>query len=181
MSSKNNSNVNSKIISSDKNVLAIIFAVGVSIFIFLFAFLKQIQDSQSIGIDPVPGPDNKLEVFISNNNGENIPFKLEVADEPKERAEGLMARTDIEDNEGMLFIFNDSAERSFWMKNTPTSLDILFFDENFNLITLHESTIPNNTEILYPSGGDAMYVVELKAGTANNNSLVVGSKLSLNI
>ena len=69
----------------------------------------------------------KKELLISNSNNELKKFTVEVADNDKLRSLGFMGRTDIPEGTGMLFIWNDEAYRNFWMKNTPSSLDIIFF------------------------------------------------------
>jgi len=91
-------------------------------------------------------------------------LKLEKAETSYEHARGLMYRTDLQDNEGMIFIFDNSKIRNFWMLNTPQSLDMIFLDENFKIINFYLHTIPNQTETLYYSNAPAKYVLEIKSG-----------------
>lgn len=178
MISNDNSKENYSYTADNKSVFAILFAAGAAIFIIILSVLRFIQNSQSIGIDPLPGPNGYQELTITTPDGEEVDYKVEIADDPTERTKGLMYRTDINPDEGMLFVFPDAAERSFWMKDTPTSLDILYFDENRLLINFYESTIPNNDEMLYPSMGDSKYVVELLAGQVEEKKLQKGSVLT---
>ena len=100
---------------------------------FIFFFLYSLNSSAEF---------LKKELLISNSDNELKYFIVEVADNDKLRSLGLMGRTDIPEGTGMLFIWNDEAYRNFWMKNTPSSLDIIFFDKNGNFINVHENTIP---------------------------------------
>src|SRR5690554_4328328 len=60
------------------------------------------------------------------NSAEDVELEVEIADSPEERSRGLMYRTYLDPKGGMLFIFSDSELRSFWMKNTLISLDMIF-------------------------------------------------------
>jgi len=88
---------------------------------------------------------------------------IEIADNDYERQTGLMYRTKMEDNQGMLFIFEDEQPRSFFMKNTSIALDLLFIDSNNVIISNIENAAPMSEESLL-SQGPAQYVLELNAG-----------------
>ena len=118
----------------------------------------------------------KKELLISNSDNELKKFTVEVADNDKLRSLGFMGRTDIPEGTGMLFIWNDEAYRNFWMKNTPSSLDIIFFDKNGYFINVQENTIPyslDNIQSLKPS----KYVLELIAGSSKKFNLYNHSRI----
>ena len=118
----------------------------------------------------------KKELLISNSDNELKKFTVEVADNDKLRSLGFMGRTDIPEGTGMLFIWNDEAYRNFWMKNTPSSLDIIFFDKNGYFINVQENTIPyslDNIQSLKPS----KYVLELIAGSSKKYNLYNRSRI----
>ena len=118
----------------------------------------------------------KKELLISNSDNELKKFTVEVADNDKLRSLGFMGRTDIPEGTGMLFIWNDEAYRNFWMKNTPSSLDIIFFDQNGYFINVQENTIPyslDNITSLKPS----KYVLELIAGSSKKFNLYNHSRI----
>ena len=89
-----------------------------------------------------------------------------------------MNRYDLGSGDGMLFVWPGEDHRSFWMKNTPISLDILSFSSELTLVSRHENTVPFSKKRL-PSGKPARYVVELKAGQAKLQGLKTGSLLIL--
>ena len=118
----------------------------------------------------------KKELFISNSNNKLTKFTVEVADNNNLRSLGLMGRIDIPERTGMLFIWQDEAYRNFWMKNTPSSLDIIFFDKNGYFINVQENTIPyslDNIQSLKPS----KYVLELIAGSSKKFNLYKHSRI----
>ena len=117
-------------------------------------------------------------VVIQTPEGNQFYYLLELAATPAARQKGLMNRYDLGSGDGMLFVWPGEDYRSFWMKNTPISLDILFFSSELTLVSRHENTVPFSMTRL-PSGKPARYVVELKAGQAKLQGLKTGSLLIL--
>lgn len=97
------------------------------------------------------------------SDAEEYDFCAEIADDSQERSKGLMDREKLLTNEGMLFIFNNEAHQSFWMKNTLIPLDVLFFDSDFNLVDYKNDFQPCQSENCenYTSKNPAMYVLEI--------------------
>ncbi len=118
----------------------------------------------------------KKELLISNSDNELKYFTVEVADNDKLRSLGFMGRTNIPEGTGMLFIWNDEAYRNFWMKNTPSSLDIIFFDKNGNFINVHENSVPYSLDNI-PSLKPSKYVLELIAGSSKKFNLYNHSRI----
>ena len=118
----------------------------------------------------------KKELLISNSDNELKKFTVEVADNDKLRSLGFMGRTDIPEGTGILFIWNDEAYRNFWMKNTPSSLDIIFFDKNGYFINVQENTIPYSLDNI-PSLKPSKYVLELIAGSSKKFNLYNYSRI----
>lgn len=117
-------------------------------------------------------------VVIETPDGGRHVYHLELAATPETRSRGLMHRKQMPEMNGMLFVWPDEQKRSFWMKNTPLSLDILFFSADRKLVSLHQDTTPFS-EALLLSGPAARYVVELNAGQARASGLDKGSVLVL--
>ncbi|ANY19451.1 hypothetical protein A6F68_00925 [Tsuneonella dongtanensis] len=101
-------------------------------------------------------------------------LRVEVAATPSEQAQGLMFRTEMGDDEGMLFPRNPPDIASFWMKNTPMSLDIIFIGIDRKVINVAAETVPYS---LAPVGSRdlAAAVLELKAGRAAELGIGPGS------
>lgn len=105
--------------------------------------------------------------------------QIEIADTPEKLERGLMYRKNICQKCGILFIFSDSKPRSFWMKNTIISLDIIFIDTNGKIVAISENTIPQNDKILYSSYYPAQFVLEVNAGFSKSNNINTGDSISI--
>ena len=119
----------------------------------------------------------KVQLDFQNPDGsQSKRISAEVALTPQERAQGLMGRTDIDGERGMLFVFPDLAPRSFWMKNTPLPLDMLFMDQNEKVACLIEKTTPFSFDgRLCQTPG--RFVLELRAGQAEKLGIRKGAQL----
>lgn len=106
---------------------------------------------------------------------------VEVAADDASREHGLMERTSMPADHGMLFVFPDAAPRSFWMKNTLIPLDMLFFDSNRKLVKLLTDVPPCKADPCpaYPSTAPARYVLELNAGAASKIGVHEGDRITL--
>ena len=92
-------------------------------------------------------------------------FDVEVARTKDEQEQGLMFRTGLPAKGGMLFPFPKPKIASFWMKNTPSSLDIIYIDPQGRIVSIASHATPYS-ETPLPSNGAANGVLELRAGRA---------------
>ena len=106
---------------------------------------------------------------------------VEIRDTPEERTLGLMFRESLDEKAGMLFIFEQPGEYSFWMKNMKISIDMIFLNENKEIVTIHENVPPCITEEceLYRPAAPVIYVIETKAGFSDIHNLEVGQKVDI--
>lgn len=104
-------------------------------------------------------------------------INIEIADTPKKTAKGLMHRKHMEENNGMLFIFDTERRQSFWMKNTHISLDIIFVNANKEIVFIAPETTPYSTKQI-PSFEYAQYVVEVNAGYCKKFGIKVGDVIN---
>jgi uncharacterized membrane protein (UPF0127 family) len=113
-------------------------------------------------------------------DGENVTVTLRVADERDERRQGLMYCQSLSNRSGMVFVYDEAAQRTFWMKNTYVDLDIIFVAANGTVLNVaHAQAQPDasDSEVdRYSSAGDAMYVVELPRGFANETGVESGTE-----
>lgn len=102
-------------------------------------------------------------------------FNVKIADDDAERASGLMFIEKLDDNAGMIFIFETSGNYSFWMKNTFIPLDIIWIDENKTIVYISKNNLPCNEicELIVPEK-ETMYVLEIKAGLAEKYGFKTG-------
>ena len=117
------------------------------------------------------------DIMLETPSGK-VSIAVEIAKTHEQRQKGLMFREDLIYGQGMLFVFQDEKRRSFWMKNTPMSLDILFYDAQGVYIGGKFATIPYSTRGL-SSPGPAQYALELPAGHAKQMGLIPEHKLIL--
>ena len=115
------------------------------------------------GVHPVSG----LAVIplTVTSGDERIAFSVEVADTPEAQARGLMFRTDLGDNEGMIFPYDGTRAQSFWMKNTPLPLDIIYIGPDRRISNIAAETEPYSLDPVY-SVGPVLGVLELRGGRA---------------
>ena len=111
-------------------------------------------------------------------------FRLELANNIEERGKGLMHRTSMPLDQGMLFVFDLEDVLNFWMKNTLIPLDIVFFDRTLRVVDV-QSMIPEHEIVpallpFYTSAAPAKFALEVNAGVASNCSIKLGSTMKLN-
>ena len=97
------------------------------------------------------------------DESQSLIVQAEVADEPDERALGLMNRKKLAKNNGMLFVYKNPSAPQFWMKNTFVSLDILFTDYTGQIIQIFQN-VPKMSEKKITAGDGVSFVLEINSG-----------------
>ena len=118
--------------------------------------------------------------FQKPDGSEITSIQIAVADTDDTRSAGLMDVNDLPQDHGMLFIFDDERERSFWMANTPLSLDIIFADKDGKIVRIHRNTPPFSQEN-FESGAPSMYVVEVNAGFTIEHDITEGDMIEFDL
>ncbi len=108
---------------------------------------------------------------ISAEFNESSTLALETAKTLLKRQKGLMFVEQMGEDEGMIFVFEDEAIRTFHMGNTFISLDMIFLDDDFNVVTIHKNTKVQQSYETYSSTKPAKYVVEVNAGWTDRNDV----------
>jgi uncharacterized membrane protein (UPF0127 family) len=98
---------------------------------------------------------------------------LEVADTPQEREQGLMNRTSLAPDHGMLFVFEKPARYSFWMKNTLIPLDLLFIDSGLTIVDIKPNTTPLDLTPV-TADSESLYALEVNAGFCESHEIKEG-------
>jgi uncharacterized membrane protein (UPF0127 family) len=105
-----------------------------------------------------------------------VSFKVEIADDDAERERGLMFRTSLAPDAGMLFIWTTPAQRAFWMRNTYIPLDIIYIGVNGRILSIAAMAEPFN-ETPLPSQGAALGVLEIAGGRAAELGIEIGDQV----
>lgn len=111
-----------------------------------------------------------------------VTVTVEIADSPDSRERGLMYRKSMPAQEGMLFIFEEPQPMAFWMKNTLIPLSIGYFSAGKKLINIYEMSPAVVGEMhpkTYPSGGDALYALEMNKGWFDKHHIKPGAELHI--
>ncbi|WP_166415807.1 DUF192 domain-containing protein [Cochlodiniinecator piscidefendens] len=103
-------------------------------------------------------------------------FNVEIADDPQERALGLMHRETMAMSSGMLFVYDGPHRASFWMENTLISLDMLFIDVTGVVSRIAQDAVPlDRTPI--DGGENVQYVLEINAGLVDAYGISEGAQV----
>jgi len=105
-----------------------------------------------------------------------VKVTVEIADDNAERQQGLMHRTQLEEMAGMLFLFPNEAHQTFWMKDTPLPLDMIFIRSDMTVLGIVENAEPMTTTSRSVPG-TSQYVLEVNAGWAQRHNVAAGSRL----
>jgi hypothetical protein len=108
-------------------------------------------------------------------------FTVELAETPDEHATGLMYRSQLAPDHGMLFVYPSPHQVSFWMKNTLLALDILFFGADHQLMETYPNVQPcqQKTCPRYQSHFPIQYALELPAGSVGNYDIRKGDQFKI--
>lgn len=135
---------------------------------------EAVAKTGSAAVHPVSGlPVVPLTIHSS---GKTHKFRVEVASTPAEQAKGLMFRTEMGANEGMIFPADPPRRSSFWMKNTVIPLDIIFIGADRRILNIAANAVPYDEQPL-TAAGMAAAVLELNGGRAAELGIVPGDKV----
>jgi uncharacterized protein len=108
-----------------------------------------------------------------------VQIAIEYAQTPEEREQGLSGRSEVPDNYGMLFVFEEPGEYAFWMKDMLIPIDIFWLDAEYRVISIKENALPEKYPESYSPRAPALYVLETRAGFAAEHAITVGTTLSV--
>ena len=126
-------------------------------------------------VAPVVAECNDAQVELRGDWGQ-ARFSVEIADEPAERAQGLMNREDLPASSGMLFIYESSQHAIFWMKNTLIPLDLIFIGETGKVTRIHENAVPLDLTNI-DGGTGVVAVLEINGGLSRALGISEGSEV----
>lgn len=122
-----------------------------------------VTQTQEVGRHPVSG----LEVVpLTVRSGDRThSFRVEVARTDAQQARGMMERPPLGDGEGMIFPYNPPKMQGFWMKNTPSPLDIIFVGPDGRILNIAANATPMSEESVYSTAASSL-VLEIRGGRA---------------
>ena len=122
----------------------------------------------------------KEKLVIVTRDGKKNEFNVEMALTPQQQETGLMFRKVIPADGGMLFDWGSPRDSMMWMRNTVSSLDMVFINQDGTIRHIAENTTPESLATI-DSGGPVRATLELAAGTARRLGIHVGDKVEQRI
>ncbi len=118
-------------------------------------------------------PEKKTAQVVINNQ----TWTVETAEAEASRTRGLSGRETLPPQTGLLFIFDRPAVQTFWMKDMLIPLDIIFFDEQWQIVLVEENLTPASFPKTFGAGVLSKYVLEINAGEAKKSGLQVKNQV----
>ncbi len=143
--------------------------------LLLIAFLAAVPATQAQQAQP-SRVNFATSQLVIESGGQRHSFTVELADNDERRALGLMYRTALAPDAGMLFDFKADQPVSMWMRNTRIPLDMLFVARDGRIVNIAQRTVPFS-ETTIPSRGPVRAVLEVAGGTAERLGLKPGDRL----
>jgi uncharacterized protein len=150
-------------------------ALTIARLLFLLA-LAGCSAGQAEGRDAAAPDALRIPVTIQTDSGERS-FASEVADSHEERMRGLMFRTSMKDDEGMIFLFPREEQLSFWMRNTLIPLDMIFVKADRTILGVVENAQPRTDTPRFVQG-KSQFVLEVNGGLAKKLGIKAGQAVS---
>ena len=123
---------------------------------------------------------SKQNVVLIDNDAGNVIVNVEIVDDAKERAQGLMFREFLDDKNGMLFVFDDEDYHSFWMKNTLIPLDMIFISDKLEIVDIiYAEPCDEDPCGSYKPMEIAKYVLEVNGNFTIKNNIKTGNKITI--
>lgn len=116
--------------------------------------------------------EQKISVFLRD-----VPILVVPVDTPEARQKGLSGVSALPENEGMLFIFDKEGKYGFWMKDTFLSLDIIWINNNLEIVHIERNVRPESYPATYYSPVPARFVVEVNAFFTSTFNINIGDKI----
>lgn len=116
---------------------------------------------------------NSPRVTISTKEGKDVALRVEVADTSAKKELGLQYRQSLDEDRGMLFLYRSERIQTFWMKNTPIPLDLIFIGGDRRIVGIIQEATPFSTRTLSVSA-PSQFVLEIKGGLSQQRGIQVG-------
>jgi uncharacterized protein len=122
-------------------------------------------------------PEGSTIIAITGSTGERSEVEVEIADDQAEQRRGLMERTELAEDAGMLFVFDREEPRSFWMRNTLIPLSIAYIASDGRIVDIQDMQPLDETS--HPSAAPAQYALEVNQGFFAERGIEVGNEVEI--
>lgn len=132
---------------------------------------------------PVKSSENIIQILAGESNTLRHAFNVETADSIEKIYHGLMGRTSMDEDSGMLFDINlvpKDIDVAFWMKDTLIPLDMLFIDNEGKIFFIHKNALPHDTSPIYPPKRPRA-VLEINGGQVDKLGISAGDMLKADL
>ncbi|NUQ81169.1 MAG: DUF192 domain-containing protein [Bacteroidetes bacterium] len=162
-----------------KWILAVLILLAVASLLLYMSgnFSSRISTPRTEAVKTIPFRHDGQLVITDETGRERARLQIEIAENDQSRAQGLMYRDPLPDTQGMLFLFPYDMIQTFWMKNTPSTLDMIFINSAGKIVTIHSYTQPFSTE-RYSSDQPARQVLEVRGGFCETYEITTGQTVS---
>lgn len=127
------------------------------------------------GSDQRPKPQAPAD---ASTNPQSTTIEVEIAENDHDRQRGLMYRTSMPADHGMIFAFAEKTDHSFWMHNTCIPLDMLYLDTDGLIVGIEENT-PTMSDSTFEVGCESQYVLEVNAGWTRAHGVMAGQRVKI--
>jgi len=153
-----------------------VFLLAIVLSSFFYS-CKEASNKSIKSVDVVFTKEGELELRKGITDSLITKLNIEFAESDYETQTGLMYRKSMQDNQGMLFIFQEERMHSFYMKHTEIPLDIIFIKADLTIASFQENAKPFN-ETGLSSKVPIQYVLEVNAGLAEKWQLEIGDSIN---
>ena len=149
-----------------RRTVGFLLSVGLIGFAFTWQAAGQIPKLQTF---------EKGKLTIKTKSGHH-DFKIEIARDPRQQAQGLMFRRRMAADAGMLFLYRYPEPARMWMKNTYIPLDLIYIDQTGKIVGSHQRAVPHSLEVI-TSKQPVSAVLEVNAGTVSRLKVAIGDRV----
>jgi len=155
------------------NLKPLLFFTGIAGLIFVLFIIfygGQVKDKDA-GVQSLP---DRAVLRIGE-----AEINVDIADTDSERAQGLSGRETLEQEEGMLFVFETSRVPHFWMRDMNFGLDIIWIDEALEIVEFTENVLPESFPKTFSPSAPVKYVLEVNENFVNSNNIKKGDTVQI--
>lgn len=117
-------------------------------------------------------------IYLKKIEINGVPVRVEIADTPEARVNGLSGRTRLPESQGMLFVFDEPGRYPIWMRNMNFSIDVFWLDGRGRVVDIWENAHPESYPQVFEPRDDAYYILEVVAGFAELYNVEIGDRVN---